>query len=52
MAEIQAFSRVDDWRSALGLLPIPLRDPPQDQQRFVLLNGGSGNFCLDLEGRL
>ena len=41
--------RLDDpafWRAHLGLLPVPLRLNASDRQ-FVLLNGASGNFCLD-----
>jgi adenine-specific DNA-methyltransferase len=35
-----------DWAARLGLLPIPLfSDDGMD--RSVLLNGSSGNFCLD-----
>jgi methylase of polypeptide subunit release factors len=33
------------WRARLGVLPVPLRET--DQQRFVMLNGVAGNFCLD-----
>lgn len=43
------FRTVDAWRAALGLLPVPLRDT-QTQDRYVLLNGTTGNFCLDLVG--
>src|SRR5882724_984724 len=50
MADISQFGTVDAWRAALGLLPIPLRDHPGDQGRYVLLNGTSGNFCLDFVG--
>src|ERR1041385_6192666 len=43
------FRRVDAWRAALGLLPLPLRENDVDQ-RFALLNGPVGNFCLDFVG--
>jgi adenine-specific DNA-methyltransferase len=40
---------LNSWRLHLGLLPVPLvRD--SDQGRFILLNGTSGNFCLDIVG--
>ncbi len=35
-----------DWAARLGLLPVPLFDGDQID-RSVLLNGTSGNFCLD-----
>lgn len=42
-------ARVDTWQTALGLLPVPLFTNKTPEQRFVLLNGNKGNFCLDLE---
>ncbi len=33
------------WSSDLGLLPIPFL--PNDDRRFLLVNGLTGNFCLD-----
>ena len=33
------------WSSDLGLLPIPFL--PNDDSRYLLVNGLSGNFCLD-----
>lgn len=35
-----------DWAHRLGLLPVPLF-PNDNLDRCVLLNGNSGNFCLD-----
>lgn len=35
------------WEHRLGYLPIPLFGV-EAEQRFVLLNGGKGNFCLDI----
>jgi hypothetical protein len=37
---------VDTWRSVLGLLPVPLFAQKTPEQRFILLNGNRGNFCL------
>jgi hypothetical protein len=37
---------ITSYRSTLGLLPVPLFHG--DKKRYVLLNGGSGNFCLDI----
>lgn len=50
MDELNQFRNVEAWRSALGLLPVPLRADVAAQGRFVLLNGSSGNFCLDFVG--
>jgi adenine-specific DNA-methyltransferase len=36
------------WSSDLGLLPIPFL--PNDDSRYLLVNGLSGNFCLDQTG--
>lgn len=41
--------KVSDWRRTLGYLPVPLRDDAVEQ-RFVMLNGAKGNFCLDVRG--
>ncbi len=43
MANSRAF--VYRWSNQLGLLPIPLRSD-EDVERFVLMNGAAGNFCL------
>lgn len=40
-------SPIASWHRDLGLLPVPLFDSPPTDQRFVLLNGTDGNFCLD-----
>lgn len=50
MTDISQFRSVGAWRAALGLLPVPLRDTDENQQRYVLLNGTTGNFCLDFVG--
>jgi len=50
MIDLKQFRTADAWRSALGLLPIPLRDTLENGPRYVLLNGTSGNFCLDFVG--
>jgi len=50
MTDISQFRTVSAWRSALGLLPIPLREQADNQARYVLLNGTTGNFCLDFVG--
>ena len=39
--------RENDWRMALGYLPVPLR-ARSEERRFVMLNGAHGNFCLDV----
>ncbi|UOV00184.1 N-6 DNA methylase [Pseudoxanthomonas mexicana] len=43
-------NKLETWRSELGLMPVPLFGKQADERRHVLLNGGKGNFCLDLAG--
>jgi adenine-specific DNA-methyltransferase len=50
MNAITQFRTVDAWRTALGLLPVFLRGTAENQERYVLLNGTRGNFCLDFVG--
>ena len=46
----QQFKAVGAWEAALGSLPVPKREHPNNGQRYVLLNGTTGNFCLDFNG--
>ena len=39
---------INIWRTELGLLPVPLFPKRSTAKSFVMLNGSSGNFCLDL----
>ena len=41
-----AIRKPETWQGALGLLPVMLF-PEETSERFVLLNGASGNFCLN-----
>jgi hypothetical protein len=50
MSNVSPFRKVDAWRAALGLLPVPLRATIENQNQYVLLNGTTGNFCLDFVG--
>src|ERR1039457_2749228 len=50
MTDMSQFRTVGAWRAALGLLPVPLRERPDNRERYVLLNGTTGNFCLDFVG--
>ncbi len=50
--DLSQFRTVDAWRGALGLLPVPLRETLENRDRYVLLNGTTGNFCLDFVGGL
>lgn len=50
MNGLAQFKTVDGWRTALGLLPVFLHGSAEDQERYVLLNGSKGNFCLDFLG--
>src|SRR5437773_10080159 len=52
MNNVSQFRTVAAWRAALGLLPVPIRDTVDSEQRYVLLNGTAGNFCLDFVGGL
>ena len=49
MIDTSKFKRIESWQSALGLLYVPLRGGIEDNQRYVLLNGFAGNFCLDFD---
>ncbi|MCW5299571.1 hypothetical protein DXT88_15450 [Herbaspirillum lusitanum] len=40
-------SNPEVWRTQLGFLPVPLFADRSDD-RYVMLNGGKGNFCLDV----
>lgn len=44
------FKTASEWGTSLGLLPIYLRDTQESQNQYVLMNGSSGNFCLDFGG--
>jgi adenine-specific DNA-methyltransferase len=50
MNGLAQFKTVGAWRTALGLLPVFLHGSAEDQERYVLLNGSKGNFCLDFMG--
>ena len=41
-------NEIEYWQRNLGLLPVPLFHTKKESQQFVMLNGGMGNFCLDL----
>lgn len=41
-------SKTEVWRQQLGYLPVPLYGHEQERS-FVMLNGGKGNFCLDVD---
>lgn len=40
-------TNISTWKQNLGLLPIHL-DPTKDNSDFVMLNGGYGDFCLQI----
>ena len=42
-------SQADVWRRQLGYLPVPLFGVARERS-YVMLNGGKGNFCLDVDG--
>ncbi|TAH00173.1 MAG: SAM-dependent DNA methyltransferase [Sphingobacteriales bacterium] len=39
------FSNIEIWRSSFGLLPIKI-NPINSIGKFLMLNGGNGDFCL------
>lgn len=43
----QAIRKPETWQGALGLLPVVMFPEAEVGDRFVLLNGSSGNFCLN-----
>lgn len=47
MSRALLLENLDTWRNELGQMPVPLFGH-QNERRYVLLNGGKGNFCLDL----
>ena len=40
-------SQADVWRRQLGYMPVPLFGV-ENERSYVMLNGGKGNFCLDV----
>ncbi len=42
------YNNIDIWKNRLGLLPITLFSSIK-QKKFILLNGGYGDFCIDFE---
>ena len=49
MIDASKFRKIESWQSALALLYVPLKEGIEDNQRYVLLNGLAGNFCLDFD---
>ena len=43
---------INDWESSLGLLPIQLLPENASNDKYILLNGGTGDFCLQLAAQL
>ena len=40
---------ITDWEESLGLLPIKLFSKTNEQENYIMLNGGDGDFCLQLQ---
>jgi adenine-specific DNA-methyltransferase len=40
---------IENWRRSFGLLPIRLLPSKQNDNSFIMLNGGSGDFCIKQE---
>ena len=51
MDTFESLREIVTWQKTLGLLPVPLFDNSLEN-RFVLLNGTQGNFCLDIGGNV
>ena len=51
MDTLESLREIITWQKTLGLLPVPLFDN-RAENRFILLNGTQGNFCLDVGGNL
>lgn len=43
-------SNIESWKSYFGLLPIKL-DPQDQASKYIMLNGGIGDFCLKTSER-
>lgn len=43
----QAIRKPETWQGALGLLPVKMFADQEERGSFVLLNGATGNFCLN-----
>src|ERR1700733_9986045 len=52
MSYASQFRTVSAWKEALWPLPVRLRYDEENVDRFVLLNGARGNFCLDFVGEV
>ena len=39
-------NHIETWKKSFGLLPIHLFANGNDSNDFILLNGGSGDFCF------
>lgn len=39
---------IETWKQSFGLLPIRLLPSKQDDNSYIMLNGGSGDFCIKL----
>jgi adenine-specific DNA-methyltransferase len=48
---VNDLSQADVWRRELGYLPVPLFGVASERS-YVMLNGGKGNFCLDVDDGL
>jgi len=42
-------NNITDWSSSLGLLPIKLFSNINEHENYIMLNGGDGDFCLQLQ---
>ena len=40
---------ISQWKKSLGLLPIKLFSSTENNSDFILLDGGAGDFCIDIK---
>lgn len=40
---------ISQWKKSLGLLPIKLFSNIENKSDFILLDGGTGDFCIDIK---
>jgi adenine-specific DNA-methyltransferase len=48
---VQNLSNIADWQNSIGLLPIKLFSADTKDNNFILLNGGTGDFCLQIDNQ-
>lgn len=47
--KMKDLNNISTWKQSFGLLPIHLIPTRMEENSFIMLNGGYGNFCLSTE---